>query len=279
MISGAVLNIALDPLFIFVFGMGVGGAALATIISQFVSCCLLLVGCTGKGNIRIAPKKFSPRFKLYKEILRGGLPSLLRQGFTSIATICLNHVAGAYGVAVIAAVSIVQRVSIIANYALIGFGQGFQPVCGFNYGAKRYDRVLKGFWFCVKVSVVVLFSLALAGYLFAPQIIALFRRDDPEVIMVGTLTLRLQCITFPLMSWVIISNMMLQTIGKAFRASLLALARQGLFMLPALFILTPFLGVFGIQLSQPIADIATFLLALPICLGVLNEMKKNNTKI
>ncbi|MCL1875815.1 MAG: MATE family efflux transporter [Synergistaceae bacterium] len=277
MISGAVLNIALDPLFIFVFNMGVSGAALATIISQFVSCCLLLVGCSCKGNIRINPRKFSPQFKFYKEIVRGGLPSLFRQGFASIATICLNHAAGSYGVAVIAAISIVQRVTIIANYALLGLGQGFQPVCGFNYGAERYDRVIKGFWFCVKVSFVIMLFLSVAGFFLASQIVALFRRDDAEVILVGALALQLQCIPFPLMSWVIPNNMMLQTIGKAFEASLLAFARQGLFLLPALFILTPYLGVFGIQLCQPIADFATFLLSIPLGLRVLKEMKENKS--
>ena len=273
MMSGAVLNIVLDPLFIFVFNMGVGGAGLATAISQFVSFCLLLIGCSGKGNIRINLKMFSPSFKFYKEIVRGGVPSLFRQGFASIAVICVNHVAASFGVAVIAAISIVQRVTIIASYVLIGFGQGFQPVCGFNYGAKRYDRVKQGFWFCVRVSAVVLTALAVAGYIYAPQIIALFRRNDPEVILVGTLALRLQCISFPLMSWVLLNNMMLQTIGKAFKASLLAVARQGLFMLPVLLMLTPYLGVFGIQLSQPIADVATFILAVPLGIGVLKEMK------
>ena len=177
----------------------------------------------------------------------------------------------------IAAVSIVQRVTIFANYALIGFGQGFQPICGFNYGAGIYSRVKSAFWFCVKVSTIFLLSLAIAGYFFAPQIIAVFRRDDPEVIRIGALALQLQCITFPLLGWVILNNMMLQTIGKAFKASFLALARQGLFMLPVLFILTPRLGVLGIQLSQPISDIATFFLAVPLGLGVLREMTEDET--
>ena len=279
MISGAVLNIILDPLFIFGFSMGVSGAALATLISQFVSFCLLLVGCSRKGNIRISLSKISARSSFYVEIVRGGLPSLLRQGFSGIATICLNHVAGVYGIAVIAAVSIVQRVTLLASYALIGFGQGFQPVCGFNYGAKRYDRVKRAFWFCVRSSVVVLLFLAVVGFIYAPQIIALFRRDDPEVILIGALALRLQCLTFPLMSWVILNNMMLQTIGKAFKASLLAMARQGLFLLPVLFILTPRLGVLGIQMSQPISDVATFLLSIPLGLGVLKEMDSHKTDL
>ncbi|MCL1941134.1 MAG: MATE family efflux transporter [Synergistaceae bacterium] len=272
MISGAVLNIALDPLFIFVFGMGVSGAALATIISQLVSCGLLLMVSSFKGNIRMNVSKFSPRITFYKEITRGGLPSLLRQGFATIAAICMNHVAGGYGVAVIAAVSIVQRVTIFANYALIGFGQGFQPVCGFNYGAGHYDRVKRAFWFCVRTSSVVLLGLAAAGYFFAPQIIAVFRRDDLDVIRVGALALQLQCLTYPFMSWVIFNNMMMQTIDKAFEASLLAFARQGLFLLPVLFTLTPWLGVFGIQLSQPISDIATLLLSIPLSIKVLKEL-------
>jgi putative MATE family efflux protein len=272
MVSGAVLNVALDPLFIFVFGMGVGGAALATIISQFVSCALLLIGCTRKGNIRIELRNFAPSFSAYKEIVRGGLPSLFRQGFASVAFICINQVAGGYGDAVIAAVSIVHRVFLFASSALVGFGQGFQPVCGFNYGAKRYDRVKRGFWFCLRTSSIVLLALAVVGYFFAPQIVALFR-DDPEVIRIGTLTLRLQCLTFPLMGWVLLNNMMLQTIGKAVRASLLALTRQGLFLVVFLLILTPPLGVLGIQLSQPASDVATFFLAIPLGVSVLNEMK------
>jgi putative MATE family efflux protein len=272
MVSGAVLNVALDPLFIFVFGMGVGGAALATIISQFVSCGLLLVGCTRKGNISIHIKNFSPRLSAYKEILRGGLPSLFRQGFASVAFICINQVSGGYGDAVIAGISIVQRVFLFASSALIGFGQGFQPVCGFNYGARRYDRVERAFWFCVKTSSIVLLALGAVGYVFAPQIIELFR-DDAEVIRVGTVALRLQCLTFPLMGWVLLNNMMMQTIGKAFKASLLALTRQGVFLVAFLFILTPPLGVLGIQLSQPGSDIGAFLLSIPLSISVLRELK------
>ena len=273
MISGAVLNIALDPLFIFVFGMGVGGAALATIISQFVSCGLLLAGCTRKGNIRVKFRNFSPGFSAYKEIVRGGLPSLFRQGFASMAFICINQAAGGYGDAVIAAVSIVHRVFLFASSALVGFGQGFQPVCGFNYGARRYGRVKRAFWFCLKISSLVLLVLAVVGYFFAPHIIALFR-DDADVIRVGTLALRLQCLTFPLMGWVILNNMMMQTIGKSIRASILALTRQGVFLVTFLFILTPPLGVLGIQLSQPASDLATFLLAIPLSVSVLREMNE-----
>jgi putative MATE family efflux protein len=273
MIGGAVLNVALDPLFIFVFGMGVAGAALATMISQTVSCALLLtVSCAGRNNVRIRLRNFSPGPRVYGDIVRGGVPSLLRQGLLSLATIFLNHAAGDYGDAVIAAVSIVNRIVLIAGAALLGLGQGFQPVCGFNYGAKRYDRVKKAFWFCLRLSAVILILLSAAGFIFAPGIIALFRRDDPEVVRIGAFALRLQCFTFPLAGWIILNNMMLQTIGKAIPASILAFARQGLFLIPLLFILNASLGVLGIQLCTPLADLCTFVLALPLGIRTLREM-------
>jgi putative MATE family efflux protein len=272
MISGAALNIILDPLFIFVFHLGVKGASLATMISQTVSCMLLfIIGCTGKSNVRILPRNFSPRLKNYKEIVRGGVPSLLRQGLMGLATILLNHAAGRYGDAVIAAMSIVNRVFLVAGSALLGFGQGFQPVCGFNYGAKLYGRVKQAFWFCLRLSTVVLVILAIICFIFAPDIVAFFRKDDPEVIKTGALALRFQCFTFPLAGWIILNNMMLQTMGKAVPAGILAFSRQGLFLIPLLFTLVPFLGVLGIQLCIPIADLCTFILALPLGISVLRR--------
>lgn len=277
--SGAVLNIALDPLFIFVFGWGVSGAAIATMISQGVSFCLLLAGCIRPGNLAIRFGNFSPRFFDAWEIFRNGFPSLCRQGLASLAAICMNHMAGSFGDAAIAAISIVQRVSMFAGSALIGWGQGFQPVCGFNFGAGRYDRVKQAFWFCVKSATVVLVLLAAAAFVYAPEIITLFRRDDPEVIHIGSLALRLQCVALPLLGWVIINNMMLQNIGRAARATLMAFSRQGLFMLPLLFILTPRLGILGIQLAQPLSDLGTFLLSIPIGAGVLRSLPEREREV
>ena len=278
MISGAVINVGLDPLFIFTFKMGVAGAAIATMISQIISFILLYVGCMRKDNIRVSLKYFSPSLRSYREMLRGGAPSLFRQGIASVATICLNRVAGGYSDGVIAAVSIVNRVMMFANSMLIGFGQGFQPVCGFNYGAKLYDRVRGAFWFSVKVGTAVLLAFSVVGFAFAPKIISLFR-DDPEVIEVGTLALRLMCVTFPLTGWTTMCNMMLQTMGRAVPASLLSLARQGIFMIPLLFILVPFLNVLGIQVVTPLADALTFLLAIPIGIRVLRELKAGVVKL
>jgi Na+-driven multidrug efflux pump len=272
MISGAVINIALDPLFILGFHMGVKGAALATMISQAISCTVLfIVGCTGKNNVRILFKNFSPSLHNYKEMVRGGAPSLLRQTLNSLSTIFLNHAAGGYGDEVIAAISIVNRVVMMANSALLGFGQGFQPVCGFNYGAKLFGRVKKAFWFCVKLAVMVLTASGIICFIFAPEIIALFRRDDPQVISIGALALRFQCFTFPLAGWIILNNMMLQTMGKAIPASILAFARQGLFLIPMLVVIVPIFGVLGIQLATPIADFCTFLLALPLGINALKK--------
>jgi putative MATE family efflux protein len=271
--SGAILNIGLDPLFIFVFGMGVGGAALATIISQFTGCAILLIGCSRKGNLRINPKEFSPSLKTYAEMFRGGFPSLCRQGISSVAIVILNQFARIHGDAAIAAISIVQRVTMFSYSALIGFGQGFQPVCGFNYGAKRYDRLKRAFWFCVRVSTVILTLLGIVMFIFSTQIIAVFRADDPAVIGIGSLTLRLQAAVFPLFAWVVLNNMMMQTSRKAVRASVLSLARQGIFLLPALFILSPAAGLFGLQLCQPVADICSFLLAIPLHRSVIREFQ------
>ena len=271
---GAVLNIALDPLFIFVLDMGVSGAALATILSQIVSFCLLLRGCTRGGNIAISLKNFSPSWAHYKEIARGGTPSLFRQGLGSVATICLNFAAGIYGDAAIAGMSIVTRVLQFANSAIIGLGQGFQPVCGFNYGAKLYGRVRKAFWFMVSLAFCVLLIGSIVGIAFAPQIIAIFRKEDLEVIKIGALSLRLQCIFLPLSAFVVGSNMMLQTIGKPVKASISAAARTGLFFVPAILILPQFLGLLGVQMSQAVADLCSFVLCVPLAGTTLLEMKR-----
>jgi putative MATE family efflux protein len=274
MISGAILNILLDPLFIFVFHLGVMGASLATAISQLAGCGVLLAGCARKGNISIHPKNFSPGFANYKEIFRGGFPSLLRQGLGSVVTIMVNNFARVYGDAAIAAIAIVNRLVLTANAAILGFGQGFQPVCGFNYGAKRYDRVKKAFWFCVKFSTAILIVVTALMAAFAPRIVALFRKDDLEVVRIGALSLRLYCIAMPFMGWIILCNMLMQTMGKAREASLLALSRQGLFLLPLLFILTPALGLFGIQVSQPASEIAAFFFAIPLTIREFKKMEE-----
>jgi len=270
MLTGAILNIFLDPLFIFVFGLGVKGAAAATMISQMVSFLILLFyGSTRKGNIRINFKYFSPSLQRYAEMFRGGIPALLRQSLMSIASIIINHFARPYGDAAIAAISISNRISMFATSVVLGFGQGFQPVCGFNYGAKLYNRVKKAFWFCVRFCCSSLFVISIFLAIFAPNIIALFRKDDLDVIAIGAFGLRLQCISLPFTAGIIMVNMMTQTMGKALEASIVALSRQGLFLLPSIFLLGPLLGLDGIQLSRPVSEIASLIVVIPILIRIL----------
>ena len=270
-VSGAVLNIALDPVLIFGMDMGVAGAGWATIISQFVSFCLLLAGCSKGSNIHIRFKNVKLKWFYFKMIIQGGLPSLARQSLASVATICLNHAAQPFGDAAIAAMGVVQRITMFGGSAMLGFGQGFQPVCGFNYGAKLYSRVKQGFWFCVKVSFCFLVAVSILGYLFAPQLIALFR-DDPEVIACGVSALRFQCMTFWVQSFVVMSNMLQQSIGRTVPATFLAVARQGIFFIPLVWILSWLFGLTGIQMTQATADLLTFFCAVPIQLHVLRSL-------
>lgn len=274
---GGLLNVILDPLFIYAFDLGVRGAAIATVISQITSFCILLYCCTKGGNIKIRFKNFKPELALYVEILKGGFPSLCRQGMASIAAICLNRCARPYGDPAIAAMSVVTRVFMFAISALLGLGQGFQPVCGFNYGAKKYRRVLEGYFFCLKVASIGLLILSVTGIIFAPQIIAIFRNDD-EVIEIGAKALRLQCIPFVLSSFIITTNMLTQTIGRAFEATLISMCRQGIFFIPLVFILSACLGLLGVQIVQPISDICTFLVALPLGIRVIKDLR-NKQKV
>lgn len=270
---GGILNMILDPFLIFGLNMGISGAAIATMVSQMISFAILLYQCNARPDcIKIQLSKFRPSGKVYGEILHAGLPSFCRQGLASAAAVILNFAAGPYGDAAIAAMSIVTRFMMFINSSLIGFGQGFQPVCGFNFGAERYDRVLEAFWFCVKVAVIMLTVFGVVSFGISRPIITAFRREDLQVIEIGTLALRLQLLTMPFQAWVIMVNMLTQSIGYGFRASLVAMGRQGLFLIPALLILPKMFGILGLQMAQPIADMMTFVLATVIVSGILKEL-------
>lgn len=278
MVSGAVLNVALDPLLIYVFDLGVSGAAIATAISQFVAFLLLLSGCQRKGNVRISIKNFKLTGARFYEIFKGGLPSLLRQALMSLATIALNNSAKPYGDAVIAAVAVVNRIVMMANSTMLGLGQGFQPVCGFCYGAKLYNRVKRGFRFCVTISAILLTICAVFLFIFAPSVIGFFR-DDPVVIETALPILRVSACIMPFMSWIVLTNTTLQTTGQALPASILSFARQGFFQIPFILIAVPFLGVRGIQMANPIADFCTFLVSLPFGISILRRMKEPDAPV
>lgn len=276
--TGGILNMILDPIFIFGFHLGISGAALATLLSQCISFCILLYQCSfRKGCIRLKIRKVTFTGAMYGEILHAGLPSLCRQGLASAASVALNVAANPFGDAAIAAMSIVTRYMMFINSALIGFGQGFQPVCGFNFGAGLYGRVKEGFWFCVRVSLGFLLTISVLGWVLAPNLIAVFR-DDPDVIACGTTALRFQCLTFASLSWTIMSNMMLQTIGRTAGATFLAMARQGIFFIPLVGLLSNSFGLLGIQITQTVSDALTLACALPIQLHVLRQMTESEAK-
>ena len=272
LVSGAVLNIFLDPLFIFTFGLGVSGAALATIISQIISFLILLYGTTKGANIKIHAKniKFNSHYLL--QIVNGGTPSLARNALISFSSILLNRTAGAIaGDAAIAGMSVVNRVMMFANSALIGFGQGYQPVCSYNYGAGLHGRVKEGYKFCVAYGTLFLIILGIVCSFKSEEIVKFFR-DDINVISIGSVALRWQMFSMPLNAMIVLSNMMLQSIGKGVRATITASARSGIFFIPAILILSRFYGLTGVELAQPAADVCAFILAIPFTYSVWREM-------
>ncbi|MBR4248665.1 MAG: MATE family efflux transporter [Verrucomicrobia bacterium] len=273
LMCGAVLNVGLDPLLIFVFDMGVRGAALATILGQMASFFVLLLGSMRGVNLRLHIRNVKLNGHNLLQIINGGAPALFRQGLASVATILLNRAAGLYGgEAAIAGMSVATRTLMILSSALIGFGQGYQPVCAFNYGAQKKDRVREGYFFCVKYGTILLIIMAILCYAFAPQIIGWFR-DDPEVVKVGAAALRWQAIALPLMAAIVITNMMLQSTGKGVKASITASARSGIFFIPLILILPELFGLFGVEIAQAVADVLAATLAIPLAVSELKEMK------
>ena len=259
--AGGCLNMLLDPLFIFSLGLGVSGAAYATVISQCFSFIILLVMTHKGGNIPIRFRDFHPSAVLFKEITAGGLPSLFRQGTASLATISLNVAAGAFGDAAIAAMSIVTRLAFIGASAIIGIGQGFQPVCGFSYGARSYQRLRDGFAFSLRMNTLVGLTASLVGFFFADPILRLFR-DDPLVISIGTQALRAQCLTFTTLAFVIIANMLLQVTRRTIGAVLISIGRTGLFLIPFVLIVPRIFGLTGLIWCQSLSDLCAFFLSL-----------------
>ena len=272
-LCGAVLNIGLDPLLIFVFHMGVAGAATATVCGQVVSFFVLLYGSRQGENIRLHIRNVHINTHYLFELINGGIPSLFRQGLASISTILLNTSAGAWGGdAAIAGMSVVTRVVMLIVSCVIGFGQGYQPVCSFNYGADLKGRVREGYFFSLKWSTVFLFITSAVCFVFAPQVVTIFR-NDPDVIAVGTRALRYQTAILPLCGIIFMSNMMLQSAGKGLKASITASARNGIFFIPLILILPRLLGLTGVELTQPCADLLTILFTVPLVRSELKEMR------
>ncbi len=273
--TGGILNIILDPIFIFGLNLGTAGAAIATALSQSVSFLILLsLFLKGRSNVRLRISCVSTDPGMYGSILWKGLPTLCRQGLASIASVALNVNAAVYGDAAVAAMSIVGRIMFFMFSAMLGFGQGFQPVAGFNYGARKYRRVYEATRFTAMTGVVVMAVFGGAIFALAPQVLRLFRKDDAEVIALGVYALRAQCLIMPLFGVTTTANMAMQSTGHSGGATFLALCRQGIFFLPLITLLPGIMGVQGVQLAQPLADVCTLLATIPLLIYFLRKLKK-----
>ena len=271
-ISGSIINCLLDPVFIFGFSMGVSGAAVASVIGQICGFVIMLIMSQKDGVIHYTHRRISFEGRFVKEIIAGGTPSISRQGLASVSTIALNSVAGNYGDAAIAAMSIVTRISMFIFSVIVGLGQGFQPMCGFCYGAKLYERVKEGFWFSTKIGTFFLLFWSMVLIIFSGEVVSLFR-DDPEVIAIGIPALRYQMIIFPACSFMMMANMMMQTCRKTIRANILAASRQGLFFIPLIFVLPYFYGLFGVEICQAVSDVISLIVTIPIVWSAFKEMR------
>ena len=274
--SGSIINIGLDPLFIFTFNLGVKGAALATIISQAISFFILLAGTFRSENIRMSPKRFKPTKTVIADICKNGLPSLSRQGIQTAANICLNFAAAPFGDVTVAGMSVFNRVMFLGFAVVIGIGQGYQPVCSFNNGAKKYNRVYEGYKFTVILTTCFITVASIIEFIFAPELISLFR-DDAQVIEIGTKALKYECIVLPLIGYCTSSNMLIQSLKLSGKATVLALARQGIFYIPLILVLPHLIGETGIALVQPIADLLSFVITLIITVPVNSKIKRNKS--
>ena len=274
LVTGGLLNIALDPLFIFGLGMGTAGAGLATALSQTISFCILLsMFLRGKtvSQFRITAVTRSPAE--FGTILMTGMPSFGRQGLNSIGGMLLNIAARGYGDAAVAGMSIVSRIFMFIISVVIGVGQGLQPVAAFNYGARKFRRVRQAAIFTMGAAFCMLVVLVALCWVDSDALIRLFR-DDPDVTAVALPAFRFQCLAILLHPVIVVANMLFQSVGKAGRATFLACCRQGVFFIPLILILPRTLGLMGVETCQPIADVFTFIVSLPFLLAFLNQLSR-----
>ena len=276
LITGSVLNIAGDAVFMFALNMGVAGAGLSTGVSQMVSFGILLsMFLRGKTQCRLSLRRVSRKLSQIGDIVATGLPSLLRQGLTSLGTVLLNSRAGVYGDAAIAAMSIVSRIIMFIFSVGLGVGQGFQPISAFNYGARKYRRVRTAYRFTLLLSQSILTLFALAVLVFSGSLIQYFR-DSAEVVAIGTRALRLQTVGVLFLPFSMVTEMQLQSTGQKLSASLMSALRSGLFFIPALLILSSVRGLAGIQEAQPLSYVLSFITAIFFAAGFFRRMPRED---
>ena len=272
LVTGGVLNIALDPLFMFVFGLGTAGAGIATALSQSISFCILLsMFLQGKTVSQFRLSAVTREARDFGRILLGGAPSFGRQGLNSIGGMLLNLAARSYGDAAVAGMSIVSRIFMFIISVAIGVGQGLQPVASFNYGARKYRRVRQAAIFTIEAAFCMLVVLVGLCWVNGDALVRLFR-DDPAVTAVALPAFHYQCLAMLLQPIIVVANMTFQSVGASGRATFLACCRQGVFFIPLILILPRTHGLFGVEICQPIADVLTFLVSLPFLIAFLQQL-------
>lgn len=272
LLAGILANIILDPVLIIIFRMEMLGAGLATLIGQIIGTAVLTFLSYRHGNIPVRFNRCNFRGGRLYHILAGGAPNFSRQGITSIASVLLNVAAADFGEATIAAFTVSSRVAALGYMVMIGFGQGFQPICAMNYGAKKYDRVSKAFRLTVGIGTGLMVIAAAVCAVFANPLVGIFSNDG-EVIRIGAEILRWQCVSFPFLAFYAVSSMYMQNCGKYMTSLIISISRQGIFYIPLLFALGAVLGDLGLYIVQPVSDILSFVLAA-IILAVMRDKIK-----
>lgn len=273
--TGGILNIFGDYILIKFFDLGIAGAGISTAASQFISFFILLsMFLLKKTQSHLSIRGFIKGIPYLKQIIPTGFPSLMRQGLSSISTMILNNAAGLYGDAAVSAMTIVNKICFFIFAVGLGIGQGYQPVCSFNYGAKKYSRVKKGFFFTLFTGEALLSILAVVGLILSDGLVGIFR-DDPAVIEIGSFALKAQLFALFFQPLSICVNMTFQSIGKNKSATFLSALRSGLVFIPTLLILSSVIGLTGIQISQTITDAVTFFITLPFAIVFFKNLPKD----
>lgn len=272
---GGVLNCVLDPIFIFGFDMGVAGASLATAISKLVSFAILLFPyITRRSVLHLSVFNYRPSKDIITEIVSVGSSSMFRSGLAVVASIMLNDIAGNISDSVLAGIGVSTKIMMFPFSIILGFGTGFQPVVGFNWGAKQYDRVKESYGFSSRVALLGSIIMGVIVAVLADYIIVLFAGEDLEMRKIGALCIRLQCLALPVHAWVTVVNMLCTGLGNAFFAFLLAISRQGTCFIPIIYPLAYFFKANGVATAQAVADILTLVFAIPIIFTMLAKIKK-----
>lgn len=271
--SGAILNIFLDALFIFGFDMGITGASIATAISQFTGCIILFAMTHVGDGLPPQIKTYRPTLTNFREISAGGLPSLSRQALNAVAAVVLNRYAIQYGADPLAALSITSRLFHLVVCIAIGIGQGFQPVCGFNFGAKRFDRVREAFFFGTKANTIIMVTGFVLLNIFSSQIIQWFGSSEQSA-EIAKRAIQYYALSLPLLGFVIMTEMFYQNTRQTIGASLLAMMRQGIALIPCIIVLDALFSLDGILWSQPSANFIATIIAFPFAIHLLNKIKK-----